>query len=298
MSTSSQWQLLQNAFLQNRLSHAYLLSGAAGLKKTQFARQFAAFLLCECSPRDRAVSCGQCRSCLWMQAESHPDFLLIQPIDKSHTIKIDQIREMTQKTAQTAHAGGYQVIVISPADAMPMMAANALLKTLEEPQGKVIMFLIDNQKSVLPATIVSRCQKIFFSSKHIDLRLHNSDLTLRDQLLKHLDDIQLHRENPIALNPAWLKISLENSIQMLILLCVDISRIQLSVDAKHIINHDVHRQLLKVAEGICVLALQKFIEKLLEKKSMISKNINLNHQLCLEDVFIEFEKCSQMNARS
>lgn len=288
--TSSQWQLLQNAYHQNRLSHAYLLSGVSGLGKTHFAREFARFLLCEKEPNHRTSYCGACRGCLLMQAESHPDFMLIQPEEKSHSIKIDQIREMTQKTAQTAHAGGYQVIVISPADAMPVFAANALLKTLEEPTGKIIIFLIDDQKGVLPATIMSRCQKIFFSDAHIDLRKHNNDLTLRDQLLHHLEHIQMRRENAITLNPAWLKIPLENIFQLLILLCVDMSRIQLAVDAKHIINHDVYHQLAKMAEKMSPMALQKFIEKLIEKKLFVSKGINLNQQLCLEDVFIAWEK--------
>lgn len=282
--TSSQWQLLQSAFAQNRLSHAYLLSGAAGLGKTNFARAFASFLLCE-----KNTTCGKCRGCLLMQAESHPDFLLIKPEEKSHSIKIDQIRAMSQKTTHTAHCGGYQVVVIAPADAMPMQAANALLKTLEEPSGKIIIFLIDDQKSVLPATIVSRCQKIFFSDNHIDLRLHNNDLTLRDQLLNHLEQIQLRRTNSITLNPAWLKIPLETTVKTLILLCVDMSRVQQSVDLKLIINHDVHGTLSKLAEKISPIVLQKYIEKLLEKKLFISKGINLNHQLCLEDIFIAWE---------
>src|SRR3990167_3314227 len=172
----TQFNLLKNAFAQNRLSHAYLLSGIAGLGKTDFARKFAVFLLCE-----KKSSCGVCRGCMLMQANNHPDFIWIAPEEKSHTIKIDQIREMSFKLSHTAHSSDYKVVVIAPADAMPVVAANALLKTLEEPSGKTIIFLIDDQKSVLPATILSRCQKIVFSSNHIDLRLHNNALTLRDE---------------------------------------------------------------------------------------------------------------------
>ena len=263
----------------------YLLWGISGLGKTNFAREFAVFLLCE-----NNTACRKCRGCLLMHADNHPDFILIKPEEKSHSIKIDQVREMSQKLAQTAHAGGYQIVVISPADAMPVQAANALLKTLEEPSGKIIIFLIDDQKSMLPATILSRCQKIFFSSDHIDLRLQNNDITLRDQLLNHLDLIQARRVNSITLNPAWLKITLENIFQQLILLCVDISRIQLSVDKKYIINYDVYEKLSKIASKMSSMSLQQLMEKLLEKKLMISKGINLNQQLCLEDIFIEFEK--------
>lgn len=208
-----QWQLMQTTFAQNRLSHAYLLSGISGIGKTDFAREFATFLLCNNNGSAggslRVKACGTCHHCHLMQANNHPDFMLIKPEEKSTVIKIDQIREMSLKVSQTAHAGGYQIVVISPADAMPVQAANALLKTLEEPNGKIIIFLIDDQKSVLPATIISRCQKIFFSSDQVDLRLYNNALTLRDELLTHLEKIIDRKINSTTFNPTWLKIKLE-----------------------------------------------------------------------------------------
>jgi len=293
-----QFDTLKNAFAQNRLSHAYLLSGMAGLGKTNFAREFAAFLLCESNrsaggsrramAREATISCT-CRGCVLMRADNHPDFMLIKPEEKSRVIKIDQIREMCEKTAQTAHAGGYQVVIISPADSMPVQAANALLKTLEEPSGKIIIFLIDNQKSVLPPTIMSRCQKIFFSANQVDLRLHDNQLTLRDELLNHLEEIQSRRVNPILFNQAWLKIELENIFQKLILLCADLSRLQFANNMSLIINYDAHEKLSQMASKITPMALQKFIDKLLDKKLMTAKGINLNQQLCLEDMFIEWE---------
>ncbi len=288
MSYQQQQYFLQNAFLQNRLSHAYLLSGIPGIGKTDFAKQFSQFLLCE-----NNKSCGICRACKHMAADTHPDFMLVKPEEKSHAIKIDQIRLMSEKLSKTAHDGGYQIVIISPADAMPVQAANALLKTLEEPAGKVILFLIDDQKSILPATIISRCQTLFFSGDHIDLRKYNNELLLRDQLLNHFEHISVRRVNPIAFDLAWLKIPLENLLQLFILFCVDISRLQFKADIKNIINADKHEKLEKISIKISPSSLQKFIEKLLEKKLFISKGINLNQQLCLEDIFIEWEKiCS------
>lgn len=280
-----QFSLLKNAFEQDRLSHAYLLSGISGVGKTNFAKQFATFLLCE-----KNNLCGVCRACKQLQSDSHPDFILIKPEEKSHSIKIDQIRDMSDKVSRTAHAGGYQVVVISPADAMPMQAANALLKTLEEPNGKVIIFLIDDQKSILPATIISRCQKIFFSSEHVDLRLHDNALTLRDQLLMHLEKIVDKKINSVTFNPALLKINLDIIFQKLILICSDIARIQFNTSKKNIINHDAYEILLKISSKISPEKLQRFIKILLEKKLFISKGINLNQQLCLEDIFIGWEK--------
>lgn len=280
-----QWDSLKNAFLQDRLSHAYILSGVAGLGKTNFARAFSQLLLCE-----KQVSCGVCRSCQWMKAQTHPDFISVMPEEKKQSIRIDQVREVSDKLSRTSQQGGYQVVLISPADAMPLQAANALLKTLEEPQGKVIIFLIDNQRSVLPATIMSRCQKLFFSSDHLDLRLHENALTLRDQLLSHLQQIQIRRVNSITFNPAWLKIALEAILQQLLLLCSDMSRVQFHVDSPYIVNHDAIATLKKITEKIPPIVLQKFIDKLIEKKSLCARGINLNQQLCLEDVFIEWEK--------
>src|SRR3989338_1024053 len=158
----TQWETLQNAFLRQRLSHAYLFTGMPGLGKTDLAITFATYLLCDNKQRG---ACGQCRSCQWMRAKTHPDFLLIQPQEKNHAVKIDQIREINQRVSKTPQCGGYQVVVISPADSMPIAAANALLKTLEEPVGQVIFFLIHDQQHILPATIPSRCQTIYFSNQ-------------------------------------------------------------------------------------------------------------------------------------
>ena len=207
---TSQWEQLQQYKNNNRLPHALLLVGPAGVGKTDFAKVFAQSLLCEGKTNK---PCGTCRHCSLLNANNHPDYFDIKPDETSRVIKIDQIRQLIEAVSKTAHVSDAQIVLVNPADMLNRNAANALLKTLEEPSGKIIIFLIDNQKSVLPATIMSRCQKIFFSSDYIDLRLQNNDITLRDQLLNHLDLIQARRVNSITLNPAWLKITLENIFQ-------------------------------------------------------------------------------------
>lgn len=309
-----QFNLLYNAFSQNRLSHAYLLSGISGLGKTDFAREFSGFLLCE---KNLLPACGNCHACKKFIAKSHPDFLFIQPEEKSKVIKIDQIRELSEKISRTAHAGGYQVVVVSPADSMPVQAANALLKTLEEPNGKVIIFLIDNQEHLLPATIMSRCQKIVFSADEKNalswlqnampteknnkllLRLSgnaplkvkklsdNNYLQLRDQILNHLEAIIVRSANPISPIANWLKQDINLILEIITLLCVDISRLQNKVDSNYILNQDVIDKLSLIAAKISPVQLQQFIDYLNEKKLFLSKGINLNAQLCLESIFIE-----------
>lgn len=285
---AAQWQLLQSAFLQDKLTHAYLLSGIMGVGKTAFSQRFAQFLLCE--KKTGSESCGGCRSCQWIQAGTHPDFILIEPTEKKHTIKIDQIRELSDKLSRTAQQGGYQVVIISPADTMLIQAANALLKTLEEPTGKVILFLIDNQKSALPATIISRCQKIFFSFHEVDLRLYDHALTLHDQLLQHLYQIAQRRVNAINLNAAWLKIPLDDVLQQIILLCHNMTLVQCHVKQDRLIHYDVMSTMSVLAETIEAEHLQRFIQCCFEKKAMTATGIHLNAQLCLESLFIEWER--------
>lgn len=314
----SQWQLLHNAIDQHRLSHAYLLSGVPGVGKTNFARALSTVLLCE--RKTVRAACGHCRSCQWMRAETHPDFLLIRPFEKSHSIKIDQIRAFSEKINQTAHCGGYHAVIISPADAMPIAAANALLKTLEEPTGKVVMFLIDDQQHLLPTTIVSRCQKIVFGSdqhekkltwlkdkypdeKNLELLLkccgnaplkvqHYLDqhyLALRDQITHHLENIIVQHANPIAPVTHWLKYEREYLLQICLLFCVDLLRVQLGVSSEYIINDDLMPVFNKIKASVSVTSLQLFLDHLNEKKILLSRGMNLNAQLLLEDIFITWE---------
>ena len=154
-----QWELLQASRERNALPHALLLVGAGDLEKKQFAEALAASLLCMTS---KEKACGVCHSCRLLLAKSHPDFLLIEP--EQSVIKVDQIRAMVHQAQETAMQGGMRVIIIYPAHAMNIAAANALLKTLEEPAPKTILILISDQSARMPATIISRCQKIIFKT--------------------------------------------------------------------------------------------------------------------------------------
>jgi DNA polymerase III delta prime subunit len=225
-----------------------------------------------------------------MRAQTHPDFLFIEPQEKTHSINIDQISELSEKLSRTAQCGGYQVVIISPADAMPAQAANALLKTLEEPTGKVIFFLIDHQQHYLPTTIMSRCQKIFFhSDEKIKSLLEKEHVALRDQLIQHLDLLVKRKANPITPVPQMQKNS-ETVLQLLLLICIDISRIQQQVSSIYLLSESHEKKLMSIANVIDPVALQEFINSVLEKLSFCSRGINLNQQLSLEDIFIQWEK--------
>lgn len=136
-------------------AHAYLLHGPAGIGKRQLAELLRARLLCQ-SPQ-AGFACGQCKGCLLLAAGTHPDTFTLEPEEADKAIKVDQVRELVDFVVQTAQLGGRKVILLEPAEAMNINAANALLKSLEEPSGDTVLLLISHQPSRLLPTIKSRC---------------------------------------------------------------------------------------------------------------------------------------------
>src|SRR5687768_12580266 len=116
---------------QGRLGHAYLLEGPRGLGKRAFALYLARALLCQ---RPQAGHpCGTCQSCLLLAAGTYPDLWQVEPEEDKRAIRIEQLRDTVDFMSRTAGPGSRKVIIISPAEAMNVNAANALLKALEEP---------------------------------------------------------------------------------------------------------------------------------------------------------------------
>ena len=159
-----------------RMPHALLVSGRPGIGKVDFARELARSLLCE-SPIDQ-LACGQCPSCHWFGQSNHPDYREIVPeaaeegdaeaadadagkdAKKSLVIKIDQVRAIRDFVALSTHRAGHRAIVLHPAEALQPAAANALLKTLEEPPPATVIVLVADRPARLLATIRSRCESV------------------------------------------------------------------------------------------------------------------------------------------
>lgn len=163
------WQHLQE--IRTRLPHALLLKGAQGIGKLDLALNFAQSLLCE-TAKESGLACDNCASCRWFAQESHPDFRLVQPDSisaaedssekeggkkPSREISVDQIRALSGFASLSAHCGGYRVILIHPAETMNNNSANALLKSLEEPNDKLLFILVTHKPQQLLPTILSRC---------------------------------------------------------------------------------------------------------------------------------------------
>ena len=162
-----QWRRVERSIRAGRMPHALLLHGVAGNGKALFAARLAAALTC----RSDAPPCGECDSCRFCAAGSHPDLTKVAVEKDRREIVVEQIRDLVYVTALTARIGRCKVVVVDPAEQMNRHAANTLLKTLEEPPGNTVFLLVSSNHSLLPATIRSRCQMIGFPAADRDLAI-------------------------------------------------------------------------------------------------------------------------------
>lgn len=155
---------------RNRLHHALLFTGPRGIGKLELARYLAKTLLCESMPEDAWEPCGQCPGCRWFEAGHHPDFRILTLVSEeedgeegagktSSYITIDQVRSLGDFVGLTSHRRGRKVILVEPAEALNTAAANALLKTLEEPPPDTYFLLVSHAWRRLMPTIRSRCRQ-------------------------------------------------------------------------------------------------------------------------------------------
>ena len=150
---------LQNAVASERVAGAYLFSGEQGVGKETVALYFANLILCEQSTESNAP-CGECRACRKIKSGNHPDLRIIRP--DGAQIKIDQIRELQQQIFYQPLEGPRKIYIFANSERMNDHAANALLKTLEEPPAaSTLILLTENLESIL-LTIRSRCQILPF----------------------------------------------------------------------------------------------------------------------------------------
>ncbi|MBF0470967.1 MAG: DNA polymerase III subunit delta' [Gammaproteobacteria bacterium] len=169
------WSRLTSALQQNELGHALLLAGKRGTGKRLLAEALAQLLLCQQPQSDshRGVACGDCPSCQLFRSGNHPDLVWIQPNgedkpllevgrrlegkDGERQIQVDQIRQLLERFALVSRHGETKVAIIERSEMMNLSAANALLKTLEEPTKGTYLILMTEAPSRLLSTIRSRC---------------------------------------------------------------------------------------------------------------------------------------------
>ena len=137
-----------------RIAHAFLLSGPHGVGKKSCAALMAQAILCTSDE----PPCGTCPECKKFMAGLHPDVHIIEPDGSS--VKIEQIRELRKQISLKPFSGSRHIVIIHKADRMTAAAQNALLKSLEEPEGGTVFFLVTEQYGSMLQTIVSRCRPL------------------------------------------------------------------------------------------------------------------------------------------
>jgi DNA polymerase III subunit gamma/tau len=150
-------QTLKNAIATQRVSHAYLFSGARGVGKTSVARIFAKAL--RCPNAQNAVPCNTCPECVAIAESRSVD---VAEIDGASHNGVEAVRSIRDNVAYSASTGFYKIYIIDEAHMLSLSAFNALLKTLEEPPAHVIFIMATTESQKIPVTILSRCQRFEF----------------------------------------------------------------------------------------------------------------------------------------
>lgn len=224
-------------------AHAYLLIAPIQTGGEELLHDISTSVLCE-SPTESHQACGTCASCLLIAAHSHPDQRVIRPsiLDVNHPIEelrpekpskeigIAQIRDLANMVNQTSHRGGQRVVVIYPAHKLNTNAANALLKTLEEPPANTLFLLLAHDVRQILPTIVSRCQRI------------NAPAPTLDAAVNYLN--QHHGQNP-----DWAEfVATENNAVMRVAQLHGSNYFNLQKQFAAELAHGKHLNALKLAE--------------------------------------------------
>lgn len=249
------WEILQTTYHAGKVAHALLFSGISGIGLKHFIQCFTQGLLCKSSDQNQLQACGVCHICKLCQSANHPDILTIKPEATGKQIKLEEIIQLNHFMHLSSHSGNYKITVIFHADLMNRHAANALLKTLEEPPPKSLLILASNRKNILPITIKSRCQQINFTPafdqetvhwtkkfiagnenvQHLLAAVDGAPLKIKyflenDILAKQnsvLEDVLSNNHiNPIEIAEKWKNYGIQQVLLWLLQLLVDIIRIK------------------------------------------------------------------------
>jgi DNA polymerase-3 subunit delta' len=319
----TQWDHLLKRRQANNLPHALLLAGIPGLGKQHFALRLVKLLLCQ-QEKIASAACGVCHACQLFAADTHPDFYRLQPEAAGKAIRIDQVRALTAQLQQTVQQGRYKIAVIAPAEALHIAAANALLKTLEEPTPQTLILLLSNQAGLLPATIRSRCQAIYFSppssadakvwlSPHLPANANSNlllalaegaplraldyasgaQLTQYELLWSDLKNISQNTSDPIASAASWLKKPLADVIHCLLHVVMDIIRLKLGLPVTALTNQYEADFLRRLLPAIKLLPLFSYLDQLYQLRQ--NTMTHLNQQLLLEELFSAWHDHTHLN---
>ncbi len=314
------WNLFNQYLIQDRVPQALLINGAKGLGKQQLAYSLAKALLCN-QRLPNAKNCGQCRSCKLFNAKTHPDFITVHPEEGKQIIGIDRIRELIIKLALKPQFESYRVVIIHSAAELNKAAANAFLKCLEEPNERTCIILLTESLSKLPATILSRCQKMILIKPKMEIAQHwlaeqqvteknglllslaqgapllakeyaeNDILPLRQQCFNDWLNVASRRANPVEIAEKWHKQQVSLILFWLISWSTDLIKCFYQVQTIHLSNPDLQISLQKRLDQLKLKDIYYFYDRLLQSRRRIDTQINI--QLMFEELLILWLQINQ-----
>ena len=311
----------KNVIEKGKVSHAYLLSGKPHTGKMTLAIDLGKALNC----KEKDSPCGNCQSCLRIQSLNHADVRVvnlktdddIKPFPRTMISK-EQIKRIRHEVSLPPYEGKTRVVIIDGAENMSLGAANAFLKTLEEPSDKVLFLLLAVDESRLPETVTSRCQRVELlpvATKEIEKELESRSVSQeKAELLSRLsngkigwaitasknDDIienrSQHIEEAISLiNGDYeerfgyvTKLARQfgkergvvwDTMELWLDLWRDLMFIKMELD-EDITNTDIKEKLVMLSEGFKVGEIRKAMEDIIKTEEKLK--INVNPQLALE----------------
>ncbi len=310
------WSHLLAYVEQERIPQALLINGVRGLGKQQLAMHFAQYLIC--LDKQEKLACGHCSSCQLFLANTHPDFLLLAPQEPGKAIGVDLIRQLITKLALKPQYSAYRVVLIRPADKMNANSANAFLKCLEEPPERTLFLLLTEQMQQLPATIISRCQKLVLTSPDlgsVSVWLQQQGVTEQQKQILNLaqgaplqalsyakenlleqrqlcftawQNILIRHACPVSLAEQWQKLPMDLLLQWMVGWTEDIIKCHFSIEQDFLSNADLANHLQVLAKRLDLKLVFEFYNLLL--KSIYRLQTQLNKQLLFEEILITWSQ--------
>ena len=314
----SPWQSLKSHIDSDRIPHALLMQGPAGLGQSVLAALFARRLLCA-EPGE--MPCGHCHSCHLFEAGTHPDYQCVGPEEPGKAIKVDAIRKLINDLSLKPQYGGYRVFVVDQAEQMNLSSANALLKTLEEPAEQTVLLLITHRPSRLPLTILSRCQKLSIRAPRKEvamqwlqrqhpgcaadvllsasggsplqaLALMETDVVERRQrVFQEFGGVSRRQVDPVSIAERWHGQSHEECLSWMLSWVSDMVRLLMAPTAPRLSNADLEADLAQLAKSFPIRNLIGFRDELLNFRHALGGQVN--RQLLLEEALIGWSRLSR-----
>ena len=321
------WQRLVQYLENGRLAHAILVSGPSAIGKMEFCLNYIQRMYCP-APRENQQPCGVCENCRLIKAGTHPDVRLVETAEvsgKAEPIKVDEIRKISQFISLSCRQGAYKSVCINKADRMNINAANALLKTLEEPPPGSVLFLVSDRADRLPATVRSRCQTwkcpipdagqaLAWLQSRADSpawkslldaaggkpllawEMHDSGLDkVRAEVFRHWVELLQDKKSVTETSAKIQNESIERVNFWLQAWCADLIRCHFDKNSDTIENEDFLEELTRLSERTDLHSLLNCMDRLAAHRRIAETT--LNRRLQIEDLLLYFRQSLKYEIR-